>query len=304
MPISFKQSIEKNLGILFKTAIQKGKAFEFACSLLRVGGIEDEGWDEMNESLNTIALFDELANNAPENWSNTKKRAIQDRIWLFTYCHLIEMSAPYDLILNLLRLSEGKCYTIDPFNLAEKRKGKSVFNKQPIIYPAGKIHTIQTYDKNNIIAPSLLEIYDNDIRNAFFHSDFVISKKEFHIPSRPIDSVFKLKDIREKARKAFIFYNLIFSFWESYRKLYKNFKEQEYDFAKDYGEKLKYLVERGRLVGFEITRPNGTNSSYKRTKKGVTGFNIDFADDGGVGFFVGDLDALRKWRENQNRPKS
>lgn len=296
----FSKKSNRLLHKLFSQALKKKQVLEFAYCLLRVGGMQDAEWDEFIESQRTIKAFEDLLVAGKDKLNRNQYHIVEDRIMIFLYCHLIEMPPIYHVIVNLLRLNNGDNYTIDPFNLVEKRrKLKSIFNKQPVIYPKGKLKVIKRLDRQNLIYPLLREIYNDQIRNAFYHSDFVITATEFRIPSKAVESVIPLKEVRLTIQKAFIFYNYLFRYIEDYKKLYYSLKNKELDLYKPHGEKLKFLYKNKSLIGLEVTRPNKTNSKYTRTEKSTEVINLHFTKNGEIGFFVGDLDFLREWYKKQ-----
>lgn len=296
----YSNRVNKQLHTLFSQALATMQALEFAYCLLRVGGTEDKDWDELIESRRTMMYLQDLLKVGKQQLSKKKQLVVTDRINLFIYCHLIEMKAPYHIIANLLKLHKKECYTVDPFNLAEKRrKRKTLLGSQPVIYPNQKLRIIKTLDLESIISPSMYDFYDDRVRNAFYHSDFVITGSQFRIPSQIADSIIPLDQVRLQIQKAFIFYSYFFGYVENYKKLYTSLDGREFDLFKLYGEKLKFIINKGSLVGFEVSRPNNTNSKYVRTNKGVRSLNMSFTKNGEIGFFVGDLDFLRKWYVEQ-----
>lgn len=50
---SFIKKTKTSVKNLFDTALKNGKFFEFSCCLVRVGGMEDAGWDDFEESQRT-----------------------------------------------------------------------------------------------------------------------------------------------------------------------------------------------------------------------------------------------------------
>ena len=82
--------------------------FEFICSLLRVKGIDDVGWDSWE---NTVSFFDSLKNIRGKN----KGKEISLQLSLFLYAHIIEASEPYELLANLINIVNGGRYNSDNF---------------------------------------------------------------------------------------------------------------------------------------------------------------------------------------------
>lgn len=262
--------------------------------------MQDRDWDEFVESQRTIKAFERLLSIGKKKLNKSQYQIVEDRVMIFLYCHFIEMPSFYHIIANLLRLNNGSDYTIDPFNSAEKRrKLKSVFDRQPVLYPKDKLRIISKLDTKKLIYPLLKDIYNDQIRNAFFHSDFVLTNSEFRIPSKVIGCVIPLAEVRLTIQKSIIFYEYLIRYVEDYKKLYYSLEGKELDLYKPYGEKLKFLYKDKSLIGFEVTRPNNTNSRYTRTEKGTEATNLHFTNKGEVGFFVGDLDFLKQWYSKQ-----
>lgn len=151
---------------------KKKDEFEYVCTLLRIRGTEGAGWDTLRE---TEALFLELVGliNAP------LLPATRLRLALLLYCHLIEVKEIYRIIENLLRVIEGKRVSITPFwDLYGNKKG--ITNRRP---PSAK--KIIDYIKEHALKlgmKDLVDLFDeffsNSIRNAFFHSDYILYKDE------------------------------------------------------------------------------------------------------------------------------
>src|SRR5262245_2913043 len=88
---------------------EKAKAtdeFEYACSLLRPRGMLSAGWEPLAES---EAILDDVTSliAAPLRFET------QVRLGLLAYCHAVEMSVPYDVLGNMLRVCLGDRYKID-----------------------------------------------------------------------------------------------------------------------------------------------------------------------------------------------
>lgn len=145
--------------------------FEFCCALLRVRGTEDVGWDTLSESQDLI--YDTLSMiEAPIS------QLFEKRLKLLLYCHLTEMDDMYSIIANLLWITIGERYHIDPFyyELFEDRK--------TISSPESKVDRIEELSIRAEFK-EVGEIYDyfliKQVRNAFFHSDYVLYSNEFRI---------------------------------------------------------------------------------------------------------------------------
>lgn len=148
---------------LFEEA-KKISEFEFIFSLLGFRGLQGPGWDTFE---NTIQIFDSISP------LKIKDEFSRINLHLWVYGHIIEASEPYELYANFLRIIDGKRYTNN--NFPDKDRGKY---KAPQ-FPIEKIETLNklasNYDLQNCLIP-LNEIFDKDLRNSIFHSDYSIYK--------------------------------------------------------------------------------------------------------------------------------
>jgi hypothetical protein len=81
---------------------QVDRLFEWACTIVRVSGLKDKGWDSHTESL---ALLEDLTNLMHLDLPGDKFQHAdhtQARLALISYCHVVEMDFPYELLANLL----------------------------------------------------------------------------------------------------------------------------------------------------------------------------------------------------------
>lgn len=157
---------------LFNKAKAKDE-FEYICAILRIRGMESAGWDPLQE---TRIMFADLVTliEAPLR-GDTKIRLL-----LLLYSHLLEADAIYDIIENMLRTIEGKRCRIAPFQELFK-KGKEPFK---ILAPSAKkvveyLREHATRIGENELSSLLEWMFNEEIRNAFFHSDYTIFQDEF-----------------------------------------------------------------------------------------------------------------------------
>ncbi len=155
--------------------------FDVLCTLLRVGGWCSEDWDPFEQS---IAAFDEF------NWLLAKASAERSdpcaaRVALLIYCQAVEMTAPHVILANLLRVVGGERYVVDPFaHLIRRPKKQNVFVAIP---PSAK----KKFDHIKSLAkaageqrvPAIVDsFFDDRVRNAFSHSDYVLTDQPFAGP--------------------------------------------------------------------------------------------------------------------------
>ena len=158
------------LASLFKKAQEKDEA-EFCCTLLRIRGKESAGWDSLDESYKFIEGFLSLINSPLESM-------FKMRMLLLMYSHITEMDDFYSIIANLLWVMKGTRYSADPFN-------KQLYDdKQDSKSPYSKVERIKVLSKE-VGFDEIGRMYEyllvKQMRNAFYHSDFVLYNDQFRI---------------------------------------------------------------------------------------------------------------------------
>ena len=81
------------------------RLFEFACCLIRAGGVEDQGWDPIVEST-ALKDLDKLSTEPldPDKFKHPERT--RARLALLSYCHLTEAKLFYHVLANLARLGQ------------------------------------------------------------------------------------------------------------------------------------------------------------------------------------------------------
>jgi hypothetical protein len=136
-------------------------------ALLGVRGMQDAGWDPYETTIQGVKAATRLHN-------ETDDRLGARHLQLWIYGHIVEASAPYELLGNLARISVGDPAVIDPFR-----------NLGPRPSPGKKIAAIATWADaagNEAVAYLLRQIWDRELRNAIFHSDYSIHGGEIRLP--------------------------------------------------------------------------------------------------------------------------
>jgi len=83
--------------------------------------MEDANWDPFEESRAAFEDYNRMLERVREERGDSAMR----RLRLLMYCQAVEMSAPQEIIANLLRCINKKSHTVDPFaDLWRPRKGK------------------------------------------------------------------------------------------------------------------------------------------------------------------------------------
>jgi hypothetical protein len=156
------------------TRARQADEFEYACALLRVRGMEDVGWDPLEE---TAALFNDVGSllQAPLN------DYARIRLGLLLYSHLTEVDAIYLILVNMVEITAGERYTMDPFRDLYRPADRPRYEQYP---PSAKrvVEKLKerAADRGHDELVELLDWFFNDaVRNAFFHSDYVLFRDEF-----------------------------------------------------------------------------------------------------------------------------
>jgi hypothetical protein len=155
---------------LFRAAKAKDE-HEFCWALLRFRGLEEAHRDPFMESQQLAQQFLALGHGP----------VVQDfriRVLLFVWAHLSEMDGFCSTVANMLRITGGERYSIDPLERVAFRPADA-----PCWAPVetGKTMKLATEYGFPRIANLLGLAACRQVRNAFFHSDYVLSPTSFNI---------------------------------------------------------------------------------------------------------------------------
>jgi hypothetical protein len=185
----------------FRRALETSE-FEFVTLLIRVRGLEDAGWDPYESTKTTVKYVrDALA--------STKTFEAERTLQLWIYGHIVEASEPYEILMNLTRIIQGERYHGYCFPPRPNRGPQS---------PGEKIRQIEqaaaTAGVPNLVLP-LKEIWDRDLRNAIFHSDYSLHGDEVRL--RNPYRVYSHERIMELINKALAFHDVLAILEKAYR---------------------------------------------------------------------------------------
>jgi hypothetical protein len=145
--------------------------FDFLHSLIPVFSLQDAGWDPYETTIRAVASTLELIKDADEF---LKARHLQ--LWLWG--HIVEASAPYELLARLIAVGKGDRPRLTHFPDNEHGAPQS---------PGQKIMTLRQsagdLGVGDAIEP-LSEVWDRDLRNAIFHAEYTLHGSAVRIPSR------------------------------------------------------------------------------------------------------------------------
>lgn len=265
---------------------------QYVCCLLRAGGIEDAGWDPYAESRGVVNdLFHLMKMELPDTHFEDADRTVW-RLGLLFYLQILEMSAPYEVLANLLRYRLGLGYSLLPFDdfLSKNEKSKS---KRFGLSPKIKIRVISDLSKRAElpIGEMFEEFYRPDIRNSVSHSDFIFTESGFRSRGVRWSDSFKVayEELDAVLNKAKIFIGSFFSLEEEARRIFGSMAGRAYGYDPIYKGMFEFLAsEEGLLEGFKVHWPNGEDSYYRRNEGGADCVNCTpMIEPPGLELFVG-----------------
>jgi hypothetical protein len=168
----FKRLFETELRTLFERA-RSSDELSFLFAILGINsGEEDVGWQPINETNFLVRDLVGLINGPLYD-------DVKVRIALLLYCHVIEASYLYHCIYNLLLTIERNPPKV--FNFLEKYR-----NGVPPAMTTKISEIISKATQNGFVG--FVKIFDQivkpDIRNAFFHSDYILFNGELRLKHR------------------------------------------------------------------------------------------------------------------------
>jgi hypothetical protein len=133
--------------------------FEYACA--RVRGVEEFGWDPLIE---TQELFSDVGTLLQAPLANPARV----RLGLLLYSHLTEVDAIYEMLANLIAISMGERYTMDPFGDLYTPRNRPRYDQRP---PSAKqvVERVKAKAREadvEEIADPLDSFFNGAIRNA------------------------------------------------------------------------------------------------------------------------------------------
>lgn len=152
---------------------RKQDEFEFAFTLMRFQGVQAPGWDTLKEA-------DYLYQDIVGLLQSPVKDDTKVRLALLLYCHITEIDAIHLVIHNMLRVIDGERYSAFPFQSLVRKRKNSMLDSVPPSSKA-KVKFIRDYAEKlgeKDVVEVLDEVYNEALRNAFFHSDYTLYNNE------------------------------------------------------------------------------------------------------------------------------
>jgi hypothetical protein len=260
---------------------------------LRVTGIHHGHWDPYVEMLRAFDDYNKILQHANDLGGNTSLR-----VGLLMYCQAIEITAVHEVFANLYRCKAGKPFVIKPFLDLQRPRRNSHFLYTPpsINLKIRRIKELASESGDTKFHEVITTFFDDQIRNAFIHSDYCITDSEFRWTEGGPASSKGLDYISELITRTFAFYEALIQTWKAW--LYW-FKEHPKYIKMPQYEVFELITNEDGLFGFAVHFSNGQKALFERHDGLVTSTNLSIERDGSVNFFVGDLTQLeRTWKVN------
>lgn len=282
---------------LMRTAFERS-GFDALCSLLRVGGMADASWDPFEESRAAFEDYNWLLNKA----RSERGRRAERRVALLIYCQAVEMNAPHEVLANLLRSVAGKRYSTIPFaDLGRRKKSDPLAFTPPSA--AAKFRRIGALAEEAgfpDIKKAVEDVFEDRLRNAFSHSDYVLTDTAFRFSEGLTDQEMKAETLDRKLNECFGFYSSLLLV--QHRWLHVAAQQKRFHKLPNYEVMELLRSDEEGAYGFRLHFSNGTAAWYTRRSSGIDAVNISFDDEGHLAFHVGDLDALKTVWMIEGRP--
>ncbi|MCB2115422.1 MAG: hypothetical protein KDE00_03785 [Rhodobacteraceae bacterium] len=125
------------------------------------------------------------------------------------------------------------------------------------------------------------DYYDNRLRNAISHSDYILTEKGFRCRggisgNKGFELSFEELDMILLSAKAFI--AAFFTIEHSARRVWGSQAGRAIPYDAHYKGMMEVLADsNGLMCGFKVHWPNGTDSTYRRTEDGIEMVNCMLA---------------------------
>ncbi len=282
------------LDSLFSAALSVS-GFDAICAVLRVGGMADANWDPFEEARIAFDDYNWILERVAADRGDTAAR----RVGLLMYCQAVEMSAPQEIIANLLRCLRGKAYSVDPFlDLWIRKKGKPFSSIPPSATKKYKeIRKLAAEADRKDVVAAIDAFFEERVRNAFSHSDYIITEHQFRFMDGGLAQQIEVKRLDHLVDQCFAFFG---AFLYLHKRWLKGLaKAKRFHRWPNY-EVLELLSsEEDGLYGFQVHFSNGSLATYTRRSSGIEAINLGFDKEAGISFMVGLIDSMEPvWKIN------
>jgi hypothetical protein len=203
------------------------------------------------------------------------------------------MSAVHATLANLLRIHLDQPYHLNPLGSLGRADKKRMFKWYPPSARAKwhKIRSLAGEAQNADLMRLIDNVYNDAVRNAFSHSDYVIGDENFRWTEGGMPAQIPLTYLSNLIANAFSFFGRFMALRD--RWLHLVAEAPRYHRWPNY-EVLEILRSDGMIDGFQVHFSNGSSARFRRGPEGVEAVNVVFERDGTINFQVGRLDALQQ----------
>ena len=158
------------------TQAQESCEFDFLHALIPVFGLQSAGWDPYETTIRAVQGTLDMIDEATDF---EKARHLQ--LWLWG--HIVEASAPYELLARLLAVCAGERPLETHFPDSQRGVPQSPWKKTMALQEQA-----DALGLGDVLVP-FREIWDGKLRNAVFHADYTLFGKSVRLPRVPAEYV-------------------------------------------------------------------------------------------------------------------
>ena len=254
--------------------------------------MEDADWDPFIESKGVIFdLFRLMKINFTEEHFE-KPDLTTWRLGLLFYSQIVEASAPYDVLMNLLRYRLDRGFSMRPFN-DFLRKSELKQSKKSGIFPHQKIRILTSLgEEAGLPFGAMFDgFYRRNLRNAIAHGDFIFSENGIRVRGIDYFGSFEIsfEELDLIINHSKIFFHVFYSLLEQARGVFGGLANRFWGYDPHYKGIFEFLASsKGMLEGFKVHWPNGSDSYYRRSEAGNECVNcLPKSEPPGLELFVG-----------------
>lgn len=193
---------------LFEKA-KEADEYNFLLTLLRVKGVEDAGWDTLDTVRDVYKSHIEIREILIHRGMAHAFQA------LFTYGIIVDALEPYEVITNLLNIINGQQYSIQNYSFYNSQGRYSPPKTSAILD-----QIVSKAKKAGLDAAFLQRMYDNKLRNAVFHSDFIANS--FYLRSRSLQREYSEKEVLSLLNRANAYIEVFFRAYDDNKLMYSD----------------------------------------------------------------------------------
>jgi hypothetical protein len=231
---SFKDALPRYCTALDRAFVKAREKceFEFLLTLFRIRGTDNRGiGDAYETTLRAMPLLYEV-HNKTENYEAAR------HLQLWIYGHIVEASEPYEILSNLVNVSLGERFSgqFYPYKVRENKP----------VSPGTKIAQIERAAIRagipEVVTP-LKEIWDQNLRNAISHSDYILHGSDVLTRGRK----YTHEEIMTVVTRAFVYHQALSILYKAHIESYDQPKTITVHpaFSKKRGEKAVVIVREG-----------------------------------------------------------